>query len=732
VPDGERWERPVEGAPPPDDLLAVCALDARVAVAGAGVVRFVGPSAAGHLPVSNEARMEVYGRAATWVANVAGPSTLFGARADEGGALLAAFAGRRETAVVVPDGLDELGVRQLRSRMGRAWFVWSPVAAALAAVEAWPDVFYREPGLAPRHVLLVVATDAALDVAVLEETVDGDERLWVRSAPLAGDAAGREASRFDGADEARGAWLREPGAAEGWALDGDRARRVVIPTAGSVVDVAVARAARWKGPAASLVVAVGLSAEEEGTLAERVGLPLLRLDGAALAHGARVFLDRRRAGLPTWKDRLPALSVEVRRGRKREQVYLVKAGTLVAPGDAIDFTPDVDFVLPAGVPRVELRMNREGQPTPYALLIEGPAFPLGAEAKVRLTLRYTYGLQGMEGVVVPVGRAAFARVPFTLEAANGSAEGATESALADTGPPPLKQRLALVSGAERALRDAVTSLDRALTQIPNKLRKEAETTKGRADAELRPHLVAVREAAGVQDGSGPEPGPLRDWLESGAAPLLDWLLGLASSRKGRPPLLGREALQAALQARSELAVHGGGTFARWLLGASSGLSESDRLRALGRVVDGDRRTFRDLVDIPTERPAVQGDWAGAVRVALVASPRLATEGDPGAVLARVVAQLEGFVALPEVGRLAGAVRAHADLVPWLCHARPAGLAPTDASVVDAIARLRATRDSLPDTVRQAGGRASTNTGDEPLAVAIDYLEGRYVALPEQR
>jgi hypothetical protein len=705
-------------------LSGVCALDARIVVAGEEGLRSCGPTAAAISPVTDEAPLEAFGRAATWMADPAGPSALLGARAGLGGALMSRFAGRHDTAVVVPDGLDDLAVRNLRARLGRAWFVWSPVAAALAAAEARPDLFPAE--VTPRHVLVIVATDAALDVAVLEETHDEVRpgRLWVRSVPLAGDARGREGGgagdRF-GEVGARGAWLRDPDAAEGWAVDGDSPRHIRVPPPASVVAAALARAAGWKGVPPGLVVAVGLAESEILELREQLPIPVAVLDTSALAAGARTFLVRHRAGLPTWKDRLPTLSVEVRRNQRREERFIVKPGTLVAPGDRIELSPEEPFELPMGVPRVAFRLSRENRPASYELVLDNGAFPLRSPASVRLSVRYTYGLQGLEGSVVPVGRAPFAHVPFRLEAAD-----AIEATAHPVGPPERRSHAALTPAAEADIRRAIEALERVVSLLPPRLLKEAQVQPGKVDKELLPALSEVFRAAKVQGGVGPS-GELRGFIEGEGAPLLEWLLGLPGARRGRPPLLGRDARFTAVRARGELAV-GSPTFVEWL--GSAELPFTDRVRALGRAVDGQQSAWDRLRLTPTTKLTDHGDWAEAVRVALLARPELAATGDPTALLDRVVGQLEALSQREDVPNFKKPVLAHLDLVPWLCYARPDALAPGDCA--DAIARLGAVRDLLPEAVRAFGGRASANTGDEPISVAIDYLLGRYVALPEQR
>ena len=688
--------------------------------------------------------MESMGHAATWLSNVVGPTALVGSCAAEGGALLSAFRGRRDTSVVVPDSLNELGVRQLRLRLGRAWFVWSPVAAALAAAAEHPEHFPL--GASPRHVLVVVATDAVLDVAVLEDTLDPEPsnkrrpgRLWVRSAPLGGSTEGRETGRFADEPAARGAWLREPAAIEGWAVEGDRARRVGIAPAASQMERIVERRGRWKGAPPTLVVTVGLSEGEAAALSQRLGVDSVALDSGALARGAHEFLRRHHEGLATWKDRLPKLTFGVRSGRLQESVSLVEADTLVAPGDTVDFSPKKSFVLGPGAPSVRFPLSRDGQPGGIAILLEGAAFPLKQPVEVRIALRYTYGLEGMEGSVQPVGSAPFARVPFRIDVAGET--DAPALAPADRNRPPDRRPPGpLEEGAERALRESVRVLEETLARVPPQVLKAAQTQPGKLGADLTSRIGSqlrdLAAAAKVQGGAGPQPGVLRRHLEEKAAPLLDWLLELKAPGRGKPPLLAREERISALRARAALAVRGSGEFGRWLTAELTRpeprLPVGELLNALARVVDGDADVFRTLAAFETADRAQGGRWAAALRDAIDAHPELLGRVDAPALLARTIEQLGALAALPNPERFKDAVRDCADLVPRLCHARPAKLGPDDPFVLDAVRQLGLLREAFPEAVRRHGGRASAMAESEPIAVAIDYLCGNYDHLPELR
>lgn len=712
----------------------ICALDARLRVADERGVYDAGPAAAAQVAVPGEAPLDVFGRPATWLPDVAGPRTLVGDRADLGGALVSRLRGTRGSALVVPDTLEELQAARLRARLGPAWFVWSPVAAVLAEA----DGAELDPALAerPRFSLVVVLTDASLDVAVLEETVEdgahGPDRLWIRSAPLPGDARGRESRRLASTDPV-GPWLRRPDASGGWLLAGDGAEWVAAPPeAGSVVEDVLTRAAAWRGQAPDRIVAVGLTDSDVLALRARwPGLPVRVLDADALAHGARTFLVRHAEGRPTWKDRLPSLGLLVLEARSRREIPLIEQGRLVAPGESLIVHPPDPFTIDAGLRRVAFRLTREHRDAPYEILLEGTPLPLGRPARVRIELAYTYGLQGMTGTIAPVGDAPFARLPFTLGPAVDLG-GTAAPVLA----PELPRLPPLGPGVCAALGAALDDLLRCLDAAPKAVLKRAETQAGLLDKDLERPLRALARATRDLRGAPPEEGtPERARIEQQGIPSLDWLLGFRSPRKGRPPLLGREARKLALVARAGLGLRGNGDCVAALLAAPKEVPGAELLGALGALVEGKRdRVWSDLLGWPTPDHATRGAWATAIFTACQACPDLAA-ADPSAAmrtLARSVEALEAVAGEPadRVGRWKEPIYQLASLVPWLCAARAAGgLQPDADEVRDAIRRLEDVRERLPPEVRRRGGARVLHANDEPLSIAIDYLRGRYVALP---
>lgn len=713
--------------PSPGTLAGLCALDAGLRACDEQGVTVVGPAAAVELPVPGEAPLLVVGREATWLP-CAGPSALHGggraADAELGGALLALHAGRRDTAVVVPDGLDEAGVTRLRRRLGRAWLVWSPVAAALALAE--DEAHEASDANGPEPVAFVVLTDTALDVAVLERTTEGGRRVWIRSAPLPGDARGREARRFGPADgAAHGAWLREPEATRGQAIVDGRPAEVILPPSSDFAEAAIERLARWKGAPPTRLVTVGITAIDRDRLAT-LGLPITALPPEALAHGARVFLERRLAGLPTWKDRLPQLELQVRAGRDRRLVTLVAKGHLVAPGDVLSVTPRDVFGLEPGKDRVLLDLRREGELVSFALEIAGPPLPLREPARVRIVVRYTYGLSGMTGRLVPVPPAPFAPIPFVVASATPGEDA--EEALPTT--PPLPVPAPTTPGELDRARASLAEFDRWWARIPLAERKQAAKQGGRLDRELREQLKPLRSALrAIQAVDSPA---LRRWLAEEAAPALEWLLGLDSRRgAGDAPLLGKDLGLEVARLRGEARVRGKGRFPTWIRDPR-GLPPRDALYVIGRLVDGQADDlWRALLAWPAPTPALQGEWARAVTSAFRAAPSLAEglpEADARALMARALAHLHGIVEIgPEPHR--EPIYRLACVFPWACAVRARGLLPpTDAGVVETREHLVALFDALPEKVRKFGGHEAVTQGDGPVAVAADWLAGRYASM----
>jgi hypothetical protein len=233
------------------------------------------------------------------------------------------------------------------------------------------------------------------------------------------------------------------------------------------------------------------------------------------------------------------------------------------------------------------------------------------------------------------------------------------------------------------------------------------------------------------------PAALRNRLEEGPAAWLDWLLDVGRLKKaGRPPLLNKDEVEQAVRARAALRVRGGGGLAEALSTGKVKVPEVVRLTSLGLLVDGvPDGVFHALLSAHCSSPAEWGAWALGLSHALDGHPRLGVElpGDLAEeALARVSAEVARIAATP--GELAHrnrqAVYRLLLLPPRLCRLRAQGRLPVDAPGVRAAIRLlMEARDALPASVRSFAGRDAVTAQDEPIAVAIDHLEGRTGAIP---
>ncbi len=115
-----------------------------------------------------------------------------------------------------------------------------------------------------------------------------------------------------------------------------------------------------------------------------------------VAGGAKVFLDLLAAGLPTWKERLPELYTHITSAGAYDEFCLVK-GTGIEPvlGKKVTIRLDETLELPAGkiAYRFPLASGRQRRLLGHELVLNSPAFPLNASARVRISIEYQYGLE---------------------------------------------------------------------------------------------------------------------------------------------------------------------------------------------------------------------------------------------------------------------------------------------------------------------------------------------------
>jgi hypothetical protein len=704
------------------ERVALCALDAHIVIRDEHGPREVEPAAVARIPGPDGSVFSTFGLSATWVAGASGPTGLHREAAELGGELVARHAGTHETAVVVPDAIDEIGLVRLRRRAGRMWAVWAPVAAALAAAETgkWPAD--------PVGVLVVVQTAATLDVAVLElrtvETPMGPDRLWIRSAPSGRHMAGREHEQIGDDDAVRRAWLRSPGAEPRW-MDSDGGLALVDapPPTSSVVDAVVERAGRWRGLRVASVVLCGVGGKDEREL--RTSWPdraFVVLSSPSLAEGAWIFLERRAAGRPTWKDRLPALDLLANQGRIEKAVPIVKRGELVEPGQQVAMESEDAFSIPLGRTSVSFRLQREGVDAGFVLRLEGPPLPLREPVRVKVRVRFRHGLQGIEGSLVPVGPAPFDHLPFRFEIGEAPIESGTPIA-----PPPAEPLRAPPADLLPRIRRAADDLRTGWERLSPRDRK----SPAQAWEAAEPLVRALDESLRQLTGSSAEamPAPLRALLETAVAPPIDGLLGIV--RRKSAVELPPKARTALYRCRARARVRGDGAFASHLL-TSGEVDAATRAELVGFVVDGRADdVWKSLVDLPAQRAHERGAWASAVSVSLRADPALvlAIGTDADRVLVRTVDLLERTAREPDPARHKQTLFRLAQVVPWLCHARQGG-GLSDAVVEDAVVRLAAVRHALPESVRAFGESSAVGTNREPLRVAIAWLTGDYSTPPD--
>ena len=222
-------------------------------------------------------------------------------------------------------------------------------------------------------------------------------------------------------------------------------------------------------------------------------------------------------------------------------------------------------------------------------------------------------------------------------------------------------------------------------------------------------------------------------LEEQVAPRLDWLAGLRKKSPVKtdrePPRLSSALARVVTVARARAGVAGDGVYAANLIREIRAGQGRDRLRWLGMVIDGHPGEAWDaLTDfVPTSHEDRRGLGAG-LRCALQGHPGAALRLDARQAEAALGAVVGALEALPPDPRLRHSFAPLLQTIPHLCRAREVGLLAVDAPVVlDAIARLRRLRQSLPAEILRHAERSDAR--DEPLSLAIEALDGAPVNLP---
>ncbi len=721
--------------------VAVSALDATLRIMDDAGPFDAGPSAVVTIPAGGSLSLDVVGRSATLGGgDVAGPLALHGPHVERYSRLLHRWKQRAvtELAVVVPDRFDEGALQRLRMHAGACWAVWQPVAVALQLGEQEPQRVTPPPGKALR-MLVIALSDAANDVALLScEAMPGGERVWLREragqALPSGEALRFEPVEAERREPLRAAWLRQPSDAQAWVQQGENWVLSPLPRPGDQLDRHLLEAARtFSGKGIDLVAIAGAGPELEERLRQGLApLPLVFLSSDAAVRGARVFLERYRAGRPTWRDRLPALTVEVREENRRKHVDVVPEGSYAEPGRPLSFVSAQTLILEAGKDAFDLRMLRERQVAPFKLRLEGPPLPLSQPVTVRISVRFRYGLEDMEGRLEPYEAAPFERIPFRLQGAEPE-EGDREepSGPPEYNPPPLLEKQAL-----KHIQEASEALAEWWRKLSIKERKQAKTNAGLLKDDMLPLVEELEQALRAVQGSGPaslsQEG--RQLLEDLVAPRLDWLLGLRRSpdKDGEAPALTDKAKLWAVRARSRAGIRGDGRFASFLMERmkeAKGGTRTEWWRGLGRIVDGRADGVWDvIVGFEPSSDDERRSLGNAILWALQAHPELAPH------LGEARARATLTVLTRELGRLEKSERRKDHFafllqsLMHLCRCRVAGLLPPeDPQVRETVAFLRELRQQLPEEVLRQAVRSTAQ--DEPLSMAIDALEGRIVTLP---
>lgn len=707
-------------------FVGISGLDRQLRVASAHGVDVVDLTAALELE-HGASRLVVFGASAAWGHGTVGPAGLHSLRAELGGQLLASKrpAGAKGVAVVVPDRADDVSLRVLRSHLGRAWFVWQPVAVALASADQLP---------ATRHLraLVIALSDTVDDVTILTCDDPGSkEACWLRDTPLPVQPWSLEADVLHSVEhdaDVLAAWIRATRDAETvWVRHPEGFRRKQLPAMREArlraLDTALA-AGNAEG--FDVVILAGDPAVE-ALVKRRTKRPVILLPEGASAVGARIFLERHAADLPTWKDRLPHLAIEVNENRMRAFVDIVPKNQWAKPGQVLTFDSATQLTLRAGAKAVDLRLSKDEQSVPYSLTLEGRPFPLAKPVEVRTHVRFEYGIEDIQGEFRPADPAPFHALAFRWSA------GASPSSATDAAPPciPAYREPGLLStDSWQAILKALQGLTSAWTKLDQRTRTKA-ATQVLPDAQLQPELQRLVHALRTVRGSGPATitKQQRGDLEQHVARRLEWLLGIASSPArgdGRAPRLANRTRLLVLQARGQTRVRGAND-KKLLTLLRDDKNVNEALLALGRIIDGKSdHALEQLMSTETRTNSLRRRFGEAVREALASHPALAPNMSADQALQlldRLVGETEALDRSPNMRtNFAQLLLA----IPQLCRARTTGALPLDVTA-PYVLRLRQLRAMLPpEILKHAEG---SDTRDEPLSMAVDALEGREVNLP---
>lgn len=706
---------------------------------------------------AGEQDLPVFGRSAVFLkSGVLGPHALHREQAELLGRLLqnciSADQDLQRLAVVVPDSMSELARRALRQTLGPCWAVWQTVAIGLAYAAEAPAAALDGADLEERRILVIGVSAASCDLAVLGVTgQDAQSRLLIRRPQLSVSLPGIESLLLDSVptserEALRSAWLRAPHDTQVWieqSTEPSSFRRQpvhdVSPALSQRLAPALVKLMKRAGPIDFLVMAglpAAVATDVERSLPD---IPHVTFGESAAVAGARQFLLRHGAGLPTWEDELLPLYARVleqEQRRRRRDAELIPAGRRIRPGERLTILAKDEFTIRPDVPTFDVPLVQgDSGTTSFLLHYAGRPLPLRKPAAVQILIDYRYGFDGLRGELRALGAAPFARIPFDLKSPDD-----TEAEVAS---PPVQipkyvSPLPPTDSQVQEIRSSLAAARAFLRGLPPQQRRDAKKNASLLAAELRPLVRRIDNALRALTASGADsmPTSIRTQLTDEVGPFLEWLAGIARSRDkdGEAPALAAKEEERVFLARARIRIRrtlNGDRFEATLRRQMADPRlRSQALRAAGNVIDGTPDSLWDALatcDTRDNAEHFHGQVWG-LRRALIAHPDLAPSLSSEQAEQTLRVLVDGLCRLPAdntdlKSHFAIALQA----IPHLCRVRHAGhLMPSATSVQAAIHSLAELRTRMAEEVlRHAeGGREQ----DEPLSQAIEALEGREVHL----
>lgn len=704
-----------------------------------------------------EQNLPVFGRAAVFLkSGVLGPHALHREHAELLGRFLqnriSADQDLQRLAIVVPDSMSELARRALRQTLGPCWAVWQTVAVALAyAAEAPADTTDGED-VEERRILVIAASAASCDLAVLGWTGrEAEGRLLIRRPHLSVSLPGIESLLVDGfpiaeREALRSAWLRAPHDTQLWVerpAEPSSFRRQsvpdVCPALSKQLAPALAKLMKRAGPIDVMVMAGLPDAVAKDVERSLPDIPRVTLGESAAVVGARQFLQRHGAGLPTWEDELLPLCARVleqEQRRRRRDAELIPVGRRIRPGERLTILAKDAFTIRPDEPTFDVPLIQgDSGTTSFLLHYAGRPLPLRKPASVQILIDYRYGFDGLRGELRALDAAPFARIPFDLKSPD---DPSVEAASLPVQIPTYVSPLPPTDSQVQEIRSSIAAARAFLGGLQPQQRRDAKKNASLLAAALRPLVRRIDDALRVLPASGAAsmPTALRTQLTEEVGPFLEWLAGIARSRDkdGEAPALAAKEEERIFLARARTRIRhtlNGGRFEATLRKQMADPKlRPQALRAVGNVIDGMPDSLWDaLITCDTRDTAehFHGQVWG-VRRALIAHPDLAPSLSSEQAEQTLRVLVDGLCRLPAQNTdLKSHFAIALQAIPHLCRARHAEhLMPSASSVQAAIHSLTELRPRMAQEIlRHAeGGREQ----DEPLSQAIEALEGREVHL----